>query len=221
MPVKSVKERVYYYECSYGKFRLTYFIPIGELEDLVRNGEIKGQVLEDFPDGVDLRVGETDYADFEKSYGYRPQKDPEVVKNIFYSILSNTKNWKKFRGAGTIPAEDLEKRIDDIELMDDEKLSFSDFVKASREIAEPPRPLRLYRFEKADLKRYRMFRKREAKVQKDVDEFLRNVRPKGIDSKKTLQRQRFSKLHWTEGEEIGDVFARIQHRRMRKKREEP
>jgi len=228
MPVKSPKERVYYYECSYGKFRLTYSIPKGELEKLAREDKIEKQVLDDFPDGVDLRVGETDYMDFEKSYGYRPEVDPEVAKKVFYSIFSATKNWKKFVGSGIIPAKDLEGRINDIEIVDEEKLSFSDFVKTSRETTEPKllisrgRPEeRLHRLEKADLKRYRKFRKREAKVQKAVNEFLRTVRPKGVDPKKTLRKQRFSKLQWTKGDSIEDVVARIQHKRVRQEGETP
>ena len=171
---------------------------------------------------MDLRVGETDYKDFKKSYGYRPKADPEVVKNVFYSIFSTTKNWKNYRGSGVIPADDLEERIGDIEMEDKKNRSFLDFVKTSYEIAEPKFPISRvkpdarYRLKKADLKRYRRLRKSEANVQKAVDEFLRNVRPKGIDPKKTLQKQTFSELHWTEGDKIEDVLARIQHKRLRK-----
>ena len=131
MSVKSPKERVYYYECSYGKFRLTYFIPYGELEKLSKEGIIKKQVLEDFPDGVDLRVGETDYKDFEESYGYGPEVDPEVARSTFFTILSSTRNWKKFRGSDIIPAKDLEGRIADIEESVKEKKDqlFLDFIK--------------------------------------------------------------------------------------------
>ncbi len=114
-PVRSPKESVYYYECSYGNFRLTYFIPFDELARLDKIGKINKQVLEDFPDGVDLRVGETDYVDFQKSYGYRPEVNPEAAKNAFYSILSTTKDWRDFRGSGIIPAKDVENQIGDLE----------------------------------------------------------------------------------------------------------
>jgi hypothetical protein len=229
MPVKSPKERVYYYECSYGKFRLTYFIPYDELEKLSKEGKIDKQVLEDFPDGVDLRVGETDYMDFKKSYGYRPEVDPEVAKSVFYSIFSTTKNWKKFRGSDIMPAEDLEGRIGDIEkkMRDEKNQSFLDLVKTPSEKKKPPflfrrfRPEETYPIEKADMKRYRSFRKRQAREQKYVNEFLRKVKPKGIDPNQTLRDQRFSKLHWTKGNKIEDVFARIQHKRMRKGGEKP
>lgn len=224
MPVKSPKERVYYYECSYGKFRLTYFIPFGELEKLSEEGKIEKQVLDDFPDGIDLRVGETDYVDFKNSYGYRPEVDPEVAKSVFYSIFSTTKDWKKFRGSDIIPAKDLEGRISDIDrkMMAEKNKSLSDSVKPPREkIRLRAGPEGMYRIEKADLKRYRVSRKRRAAEQRDVDKFLRKVRPKGIDPKKTLRRQGFSKMQWTEGDNIGDVFARIQQKKLRRSGEKP
>jgi hypothetical protein len=224
MSVRSPKECVYYYECSYGSFRLTYSIPKSELKRLVEEGQIKKQVLDDFPDGVDLRVGETNYRDFKESYGYRPEVDPEVAKKIFYSILTNTKDWKNFLGSGLIPAKDLKERIADIEIVDEEAASFSDFVLTSRKITEeklPPArmmPERVRR-EKVDLKGSRKLKKSEAKVQKALNDFLQNVRPEGVDPKKTLRRQKFSKLEYTEGDSIEKVFARIQHKRLRREGE--
>jgi len=218
MSVRSPKNIVYYYECSYGKFRLTYSIPKSELKTLVENGIIKKkQVLIDFPDGVDLTVSETDYEDFEKSYGYRPEVDPEVTKKIFYSILTQTKNWKKFVGSGLIPAEYIQERTKDI-------ASFSDFVLTSREVTEKKLPAmgimpELGRRRKADLKGSRKLKKSEAKVQKALNDFLQNVRPKGIDPKKTLPKQKVLEVKYTEGERIDKVFARIQHKRMRREGE--
>jgi hypothetical protein len=222
--VSSPKESVYYYECSYGRFRLTYSIPKSELRKLVEKGEIKKKVLDDFPDGVDLRVGETDYRDFKESYGYRPEVDPEVAKKMFYSILTHTKNWKNFLGSGLIPAKDLKERIADIEIVGEEAASFSDFVLTSRKITEEKLPVarimpeRVSR-EKVDLKGFRKLKKSEAKVQKALNDFLQNVRPEGVDPKKTLGKQKFSKLEYTEGESIERVFARIQHKRLRREGE--
>ncbi len=110
MPIKSPDERVYYYECSYGKYRLTYHIPQSELTQLIKENKIKKQVQEDFPDGVDLRVGETDYTDFKETYGYRPKTDPQIAEKIFYTFLSSTKNWKQFRGSGLIPAKEIDQK---------------------------------------------------------------------------------------------------------------
>lgn len=222
MPIKSPKERVYYYECSYGKFRLTYFIPYGELEKLFKNGKIKKQVLEDFPDGVDLRVGEADYMDFKESYGYRPEVDPEVANSTFFTIYSSTRNWKKFLGSDIIPAKDLEGQIVDIEksVKDEKDQLFLDFLKTPREKIKPKIPSTMkvdedviYQTDKTDLKRYRQTRKKQSNEQKAVVKFLKKIKPQGIDPSQTLQKQRFSKIQWTEGDKIEDVFARIQRKR--------
>jgi hypothetical protein len=223
MPVKSPKERVYYYECSYGKFRITYFVPFNELEKLSKKGKIKKQVLNDFPDGVDLRVEEKDYIDFEDSYDYRPELDPEVAKSIFFAILSSTKDWKEFRGSGIIPSRDLEAKNADIEksVRTDKDQSFSDFIKAPREKIKPKLPRvrevkaeGIYRTSEVDLKRYRQMRKKRSEEQKVVDEFLEKIQPQGIDPTQTLQNQKFSKMQWTKGDKIEDVVARIEHKKQ-------
>lgn len=224
MSVRSPKESVYYYECSYGRFRLTYSISRSALEKLVEDGEIKKKVLDDFPDGVDLKVGETEYKDFKESYGYRPEVDPEVAKKMFYSILTHTKDWKNFLGSGLIPAKDLKDRIDDIEIVDEEAVSFSDFVLTSRKVTEEKLPSarimpERVRREKVDLKGSRKLRKSEAKVHRALNDFLQNVRPEGVDPKKTLGKQKFSELEYTEGDRIERVLARIQHKRLRRKGE--
>ena len=209
MPIKSPNERVYYYECSYGTFRLTYYIPIGDLEKLCKEGKISEQALIDFPDGVDLRVGETDYTDFKESYGYRPEVDPELAKNLFYTIYSSTKNWTKFRGSDLIPARDLEAKIDDItkNVKTSKKLLLFDSIKTSlRYVPEE-------KLDKKDLKRYHMNRKKHSNNQKKVDNLLKKIKPEGIDSSQTLLNQKFSKIQWTEGDNLEDVFTRIQKKK--------
>jgi hypothetical protein len=217
MSIRSPKESVYYYECSYGRFRLTYSISRIALETLVEDGKIKKKVLDDFPDGVDLKVGETEYKDFKESYDYRPEVDPEVAKKMFYSILTHTKDWKNFLGSGIIPAKYLKERIEDID-------AFSDLVLTSRKVTEeklPPAKIMSERVrrKKVALKGSRRLRKSEAKVQKALNDFLQDVRPAGIDPKKTLGEQKFSELDYTEGDRIERVFARIQHKRLRRKGE--
>ena len=74
MAVASPSERVYYYECSNGRFRLTYFIPPGELKRLCAKKRISPQAEKDFPDGVDLGCTEPDFKVFEETYGFRPKR---------------------------------------------------------------------------------------------------------------------------------------------------
>ena len=208
MPIKSPNERVYYYECSYGTFRLTYYIPYEDLEKLCKEGKISEQALIDFPDGVDLRVGETDYMDFKKSYGYRPEVDPELARSLFYTIYSSTKNWTKFRGSDLIPARDLEGTIGDI----------AESVKSSKnrllfDLIKTPLTFVPEEMDKTDLKRYRMNRKKYSNNQKKVDNFLKKIKPEGIDSAQTLLNQKFSKIQWTKGDNLEDVYARIQKKK--------
>lgn len=223
MSIISPKERVYYYECSYGKFRLTYFIPHSELKKLPIKNQIKKELLIEHPDGIDLRVEETDYSEFEKSYGYRPPIDPEVAQKIFFTIFSKTKNWKEFIGSGIIPAKDLEeKQLKDIEknVKKDKKQSLSDFIKTPHEKKKPRIPeITKFRKEvmlKPDikyLKTYHRIRKYQGEKQKTVHKFLKKIKPTGINPNKTLKAQRFSKIKWTKGDKIEDVFARIQNKR--------
>ncbi len=222
MPIKSPNERIYYYECSYGNFRLTYFIHYGDLEKLSNEGDIQKQVLEDFPDGVDLRVGEVDYRDFKESYGYRHKVGPEVALNAFSTIYASTKNWKKFRGSGIIPAVDLEGQIAEIEkrVKDEKDLFFVDFLKTPRERIKPkiPKIMKVDDFvilqtDKKELEQYRRNRSKQSKEQRAVDKYLKKIKPRRINPRQTLQKQRFSEIQWTEGDKIEDVFARIQRKR--------
>jgi len=227
MSIISPKERVYYYECSYGKFRLTYFIPHSELKKLPINAQIKEKLLIEYPDGIDLRVEETDYSDFKKTYGYRPPINPEVAQKIFFTMFSKTKNWEEFIGSGIIPAKDLEeKQLADIErsVKKDKNQSFSDFIRTPHEKKKPKIPeITKFRKEvmlkpdKKHLKSYHRIRKYQGEKQKTVYKFLKKIKPAGIDSNKTLREQRFSEIKWTKGDRIEDVFARIQNRGRVKK----
>jgi hypothetical protein len=209
MPIKTPKERVYYYECSYGEFRLTHHIPYSELEKLSQQNKIKKQVLEDYPDGIDLRVGETDYKDLETNYGYRPKIDPQVAKNLFYMIYTSTKNWKKTRGTGLIPAKDLENKIHDIEKSVKELVLYS--PEKTRLLTTPI--MKDKENARKELKQYRRARKTQFKTQREIDNILRKHTPGKIDNKQTLQNQSFSKIEYTEGENIQDILARTQRKR--------
>jgi hypothetical protein len=115
MAIKSPKEAVYYYEANNGKFRLVYFIPPEELERLVQDGSIKAEILEDYPDGVDLNCTKSDYEEFHELYGYRLDNDPEELQRAFFAMLSATRDWESFRGSGFIPAADLEPVAETVE----------------------------------------------------------------------------------------------------------
>lgn len=202
MKVKSPKENVYYYECGDGQFRLFYFIPPEELKKLKLDKRISSKAIDDFPDGVDLGCTETDFKEFEDSYGYRVPLDPDALRQAFYAILSTTRNWKKFRGSGFIPAVDLENHTEKIDhLLPREK--------PSREGVEP-KPKR------APLKHFRRSRRKMAASRSQTQARLRRYQPEGIDPKRTLQQQKFSRIRWSDGAGAEDVFMSV-HQKQGKK----
>lgn len=202
MGVAVPNERVYYYECSSGRFRLTYFIPRGELERLNDSGRIDAKVLEDFPDGVDLGCTDADFGAFKRIYSYRPQQDPEALRSAFLAILSATRNWKRFRGSGFIPAADLERHI---EAVDDILLeSLPKQVKM-----EPPGL-------QAPLLQRRRTRHRQAVQHSKADKTLRRLQVEGIDPKRTLSQQTFSKITTEEGVGAEEVFVRLHQKQRRR-----
>lgn len=127
-------ERCYYYECFYGNFRLSYYLPKVELESLTKNNKISKSILEDFPDGYDLDCTEPDFEDFKDNYNYEHSYAADLILSTFKSIFTSTKNWKTTKSVGWIGAEDLEKRIKQVEvslekLFQPKKISTNSFLK--------------------------------------------------------------------------------------------
>ena len=201
MAIASPSEHVYYYECSNGRFRLTYFIPPGELKRLCDDNRISPSVLEDFPDGVDLGCIEPDFKDFDETYGYRPLQDPDALRHAFFAILSATRNWKKFCGSGFIAAADLERHVENVDgALLKKKLMQGD--------VKPPG-------DQLPLKQRRQIRRRQAVQRTQTYRVLREFQVEGIDSERTLPQQVFSPIKMTEGRGAEKVFIRL-HQKHRK-----
>jgi len=202
MAVVSPSERVYYYECSSGRFRLTYFIPPGELKRLCEDGHVSPRVLEDYPDGVDLGCTEPDFRVFEETYHYRPKQDPDALRHAFFAILSATRKWKKFRGSGFIPAADLERHTESV----DTALPIRKPIQV--DIAPPG--------DRLSLKRRRQMGLRQAARKKQTYRALEELQIQGIDPKRTLAQQKFSPIRMAEGTAAEEVFVRL-HQRQHKR----
>lgn len=201
MAIESPMETVYYYECSNGQFRLVYFIPPDELQQLIDQRNISSQVLEDFPDGVDLDVTKPDFDEFQELYEYRPQIDPDELHRAFFAIFSTTFEWENFRGSGFIPADDLEKHVSPIE----------ENLRIEKIIPEEIKPLP----KKPSAKQRRQRVKQRAEQQSYVIDYLVQMQVEGIDPKKTLRRQQFSKIKQQEGESAEQVFSNLLLKRKR------
>jgi hypothetical protein len=111
MPIQMPLEPTYYYECSYGTFRLIYHIPFAKLEKLLSEGNILKDALEDYPDGADINCTPAEYEVFEKIYQYKPPVEPEKLRRAFYALFSSLdlgSSWEDFKGSGYIKASRLE-----------------------------------------------------------------------------------------------------------------
>jgi len=199
MEVVSPSESVYYYECSHGRFRLTYFIPHDELQRLHSGERISSQALEDFPDGVDLGCTEADFDVFEQTYGFRPKQDPGALRRAFLAILSSTHSWQRFRGSGFLAAGDLERHVERVEHV----LPASEPVRGVLEPLGSP----------ASLKQRRQMGHRRAVRRKRTDNALRKMRIEGIDPKRTLSEQRFTPIKVSKGTPAEEVFVQL-HRKQ-------
>jgi len=195
MAIKSPKEAVYYYEASNGEFRLIYFIPLEELERLVLDGRIKAVVLEDYPDGVDLNCTKLDFEEFHELYGYQPDNDAEELRRAFFAMFSSTADWKSFRGAGFIPAADLEALVEPVEDSLQQEDLLPEEVDPVVSFSLPDRRAQLAR---------------QAAQQEQMVEHLEQMEVKGIDPTLTLRQQKFKPIKMQEGKSAEEVFTKLQ-----------
>lgn len=201
MAIASPNENVYYYECSNGRFRLSYFIPPGEIKALCDEKLISRNALKDFPDGVDVGCTEADFKVFKETYGYSIRQDPQALRRAFFAIFSTTRNWKDFRGSGFIPAADLERHVDNVNGILRKEIK-------TREIVEPPP-------DKISLKQRRQRKRQKGIVGKQTYNVLQKLQVKGIDPDRTLHEQEFSSINMAEGENAEELFIRL-HQKHRK-----
>jgi hypothetical protein len=195
MEIASPKEPVYYYECSAGRYRLAYFIPPGELQRLHDEGQISDLALEDLPDGVDLSCTEPDFAEFKELYGYRPPYDPDALLRAFFAVFSTTRKWKSFRGSGFIPAKDLEMQMEMVE----EELEAAELEHV--DLAPPPAT--------ATPKQRKSLKIQQTAQQKRIRRAIKKRPAKGIDPRKSLRQQEFSKITMGEGKTAEEVFSEL------------
>ncbi len=196
MIVSIPQESCYYYECSDGKFRLTYFIPPIVLKDLCDTGKISPKVMEDFPDGVDLDCTEPDFDEFHRLYNYRPEHSPDVLRDAFFAIFSSTRGWKTFRGTGMMSSEQIESMLGDVEKIVEET------------IPEPIKPVRL----DLPLRERRFRRNKLATFRSRIEATLVRLEAKGVDPGKALDEQKFRKIKMSEGIDAGEMFVRLQRK---------
>jgi len=197
MSVSVPRERCYYYECSHGNVRLTYYIPPDILENLVKKGKLSEQALTDFPDGVDLDCTEPDFNEFRKTYGLSPEYKADELQNAFYAIFSSTKGWNSYRGTGLIHADELEAKIPEIK----EKVK-EPADKTDPKIEQPTT------FEE----RYRR-RLEGVSIMAQNKKELRELILRGIDQRKPIHEQNFRSIRMSKGRKPQEVFSLLQNKK--------
>lgn len=192
----------YYFECSFGRTRLTYFIPPEHLEQMVTDDKIHPNVLIDFPDGVDLDCTEADFEDFNISYGFRPNFNANLLRDSFFSMYSTTRDWQSFHGTGFIKADDLEKNVESVQ----DKLAAEDILPEtiSRNVGL-----------EFDFSERRSRSQAQTQMKVKIDEALIDLKVDEVDAEKTIQQQPFAQVPMSGEKPAADVFQKL-HRKQSK-----
>jgi len=201
MSVALPKQTVYYYECSYGDFRLTYFMPPVFLEQLISEDRIHAAVLEDFPDGVDLGCTEADFDEFEETYGYRHSTEPRFLRAAFLALYSSTHDWQNYHGTGLVPAVKLERIAAEVA------------ESIEPEIAEPPAFESLVEPESLDERRERLEQQTENAAA--VQASLEALAVEGVNPDRSMGGQDFGEIAMDDGENVLEVYSRLQLKQRR------
>ncbi len=103
----SVPEKpTYYYEISSKSKWLLYWLPAKTLEKMISVEEVDKEILEDYPDGVDIKVTREDFSDFKRKYNMVLNVDPDAVWNAFLTLC--VQDTETYHGVGYIEKEDLD-----------------------------------------------------------------------------------------------------------------
>lgn len=94
MKIKLPKEIHYYYEItpkSRGD-RLLYCIPKSLLIEMVQQNQVEKSILEDYPLGVDIKVNNEHFEEYQNLYGMQFIIDPRIIYQAFQVLASR---WRK------------------------------------------------------------------------------------------------------------------------------
>ena len=106
MNISVPEEPTYYYEISSKSKWLLYWLPAKTLEKMISAGEVDKKILEDYPDGVDIKVTREDFSDFRRKYNMVLNIDPDAVWNAFQALCVQDK--ETYHGVGYIEKKDLD-----------------------------------------------------------------------------------------------------------------
>lgn len=198
MTVQAPTEPTYYFECSFGDFRLSYFIPVATLETMVANDVIRANAMDDFPDGVDLDCTEPDFEDFQRNYGYRPPLNADLLRDSFLALYSTTQNWESFHGTGFVKASDLEGNLPRVEEAIAAEEATSEPLPTPEDAAYPVRRAN------AQMKMQKRSKTAAALIKLECKDVVPNM---------PIKQQAFTKVQMSSDKRAEDVFQRLHQNR--------
>jgi hypothetical protein len=190
MPIKLPKEISYFYEITRVMDRLYYCIPQKQLHLMVRQGKVREKIIEDYPDGVDIKVSTIQYKEFQECYGMTFKIEPQLIWKAFQVVKSKVK--KKHFGTGFIECRFLENVAKQIQ---------SDF---SQVMVPPPKG----DLEPAAIKDQKSVQRKMWLSEQRLDKRLKKLSIRDIDPKKSIIEQSFSRIKMSKGDEPFDFFSR-------------
>jgi hypothetical protein len=199
MPIKTPKERAFYYEITNLRERLIYWIPREDLEQMSKDGRVSGEILKDYPFGLDLEVYQDLFDEFEKKYGLKIPIDVDSILQTFQAVKN--KFGRKFPRTGLINAEELENLAHDLKSGIEKTAEFQRREPPSIEKKEPDK---------------KSFRKQQM-LQRKTKRFMKKFKFKGLDIKTPIQKQTLFRINMTDGEDAIDTFSRLHQRKMKRK----
>ena len=206
MDVETPIEPAYYFECSFGRTRLSYFMPVEHLQELAAAEKISANVLEDFPDGVDLDCTEPDFANFESAYGFRPKSKATFLREAFLAMYSATHDWENFHGTGFVRASDLESKAEAVKA----RLEAEDI--APEEVVEIPTVLESF-------PQRRKWTRQQMQKQSKVTELMIEMEVEEADKSKSIKQQAFAQVPMRKGKKPEEVFESLHRNRNIKNRD--
>jgi len=198
MPIKTPKERAFYYEITNLRDRLIYWIPKEDLKDMEKNGKMSKQLLEDYPFGLDVEVYQDLFDEFKKKYRLEIPIDVENTMQAFQAIKN--RYGKKFPRTGLINVKELQ--------------SFAQEMKFELERTPELRLKELPGVKKRapDKKSFRQ----QQILQRKTESYTKKFEFKRLDVKAPIKKQPLFKVIMTGGEDAFDALSKLHQHKMKR-----
>ena len=195
MPITIPADSVYYYEVTARSTRLFLWMPRAYLELIVSKNNVAKEILEDYPDGIDIEISEVTFEELSERYNFEIGVNPHLIWQAFDAVWLKI-GTKHLPCSGYIERRFLERLVSEIKRDTAEKKPIWQQEKRTDG--------------KSGLKmRNQWIRRMRA--------YLKEFPVKDLDRQKPFDKQAFSHVKMGPGEEPLTFFHRIQTRKRGKK----